>query len=282
MMDPNPFIPDVPPPHGPFFDMLPPPEIMEQKLIIQHSEMQTLVHENRRLASSHVTLREDLATTQQELQRMHTQIGLMKAEKEQKMNGFQDKIMKMEDDLSASEGIKVELQKAHAEAQDLLSVREELISGVQRLTQDLRRVHAGIQQLPALMSELEGFKREYHDCRITYEHERKLYSDHLESLQVMEKNYLSMLREVEKLRTVLANSSSSDPRPGMVCGQYGTNAGYQESEAYAPSAPSQGQNAYEDVYNVHQVFRMIWLQPRREQHIDPARSDRCLHSSINR
>lgn len=32
----------------------------------------------------------------------------------------------------------------------------------------------------------------------------------------MEKNYVSMLREVEKLRTALANSSGSDRRAGMV------------------------------------------------------------------
>ncbi|GFP99533.1 protein flx-like 2 [Phtheirospermum japonicum] len=36
--------------------------------------------------------------------------------------------------------------------------------------------------------------------RATYEYEKKLYSDHLESLQVMETNYMTMSREVEKLR----------------------------------------------------------------------------------
>lgn len=50
--------------------------------------------------------------------------------------------------------------------------------------------------------------------RSTYEYERKLYSDHLESLQVMEKNYMTMSREVEKLRAEL-NTSNSERRTGI-------------------------------------------------------------------
>lgn len=50
--------------------------------------------------------------------------------------------------------------------------------------------------------------------RTTYEYESKLYSDHLESLQVMEKNYMTMSREVEKLRAELANTSNSDRQTG--------------------------------------------------------------------
>lgn len=47
-------------------------------------------------------------------------------------------------------------------------------------------------------------------CRATYDYERKLRIDHYESLQVMEKNYVSMVREVEKLRAELANATNLD------------------------------------------------------------------------
>lgn len=47
-------------------------------------------------------------------------------------------------------------------------------------------------------------------CRATYDYEKKLYNDHLESLQVMEKNYVSMSREVEKLRAELTNTANVD------------------------------------------------------------------------
>ena len=49
-------------------------------------------------------------------------------------------------------------------------------------------------------------------CRATFDYEKKLYNDHLESLQVMEKNYVSMSREVEKLRAELTNTANVDRR----------------------------------------------------------------------
>lgn len=60
--------------------------------------------------------------------------------------------------------------------------------------------------------------------RATYEYERKIFTDHYESLQLMEKNYISMVREVEKLRAELANAANTaantaaNPgRSGMCC-----------------------------------------------------------------
>lgn len=52
-------------------------------------------------------------------------------------------------------------------------------------------------------------------CRATYDYEKKLYNDHLESLQGMEKNYVSMSREVEKLRAELTNAANVDRRSSM-------------------------------------------------------------------
>jgi len=52
-------------------------------------------------------------------------------------------------------------------------------------------------------------------CRATFDYEKKLYNDHLESLQVMEKNYVSMSREVEKLRAELTNTANVDRRSSM-------------------------------------------------------------------
>ncbi|KAE9590288.1 hypothetical protein Lalb_Chr21g0318031 [Lupinus albus] len=67
----------------------------------------------------------------------------------------------------------------------------------------------------------------------------KLYSDHLESLQVMEKNYASMSRELEKLeqnlqKLLMLIKKSSEP--------YGGILGNNENEA---SGLPLGQNAYD-------------------------------------
>ncbi|MED6168777.1 hypothetical protein PIB30_014299 [Stylosanthes scabra] len=236
-------------PHpGPFspFDMLPPPQVMEQKLATQHVEMQRLATENQRLAATHGTLRQELAAAQHELQMLHLQIGTVKAEREQQIRGMLEKIGKMEAELQAAEPVKHELQQARAEAQSLVVSREELIGKAQQLNQELQRIHADVQQIPALMTELEHLRQEYQHCRANFDYEKKLYNDHLESLQVMEKNYVSMTREVEKLRAELTNTANVDRRSS---GPYGGTSGTNESE---PSTLPVGQNAYEDGYAVMQ------------------------------
>ncbi|KAJ6799900.1 protein FLX-like 2 [Iris pallida] len=248
MLHPDPFGPGIrPPPGGYPFDMLPhPPEIMEQKLATQHVEMERLLTENQRLAATHGVLRRELAAAQHELQRLQEHMGAMKAEQEQHLRGLLDKISKMEADLKASEPVKQELQQAHTEAQSLITTRQELISKAKQLTQDLQRSHGDVQQIPALMSELEGLRQEYQHCRATYDYERKLRIDHYESLQVMEKNYISMVREVEKLRAELTNTTNLDKSGGS----YGNSAGYKENDSSAQRFV--GQNSYEDTYGASQ------------------------------
>ncbi|KAL0350551.1 UNVERIFIED_CONTAM: protein FLX-like 2 [Sesamum radiatum] len=228
IVHPDPYASAVRPPLGGFppFEMLPPHEVMEQKLSAQHIEIEKLATENRRLAATHGTLRQDLATAKHDLQLVHAHIADVKSEKEQQMSGLIDKMSMMESELEAAESIKTELQQARAEAQSLVSTRQEQISKVQQLTRDLQSAHSEAQQIPSLMAELESLRQEYQHCRATYDYEKKLYNDHLESLQVMEKNYAAMSREVDKLRAELANSVNFDPRIG---GPYGSSAGYNRS-----------------------------------------------------
>ncbi|KAF3773036.1 FLX-like 2 protein [Nymphaea thermarum] len=240
----------VRPPTGPFpFDMLPPPEVMEQKLAVQHVEMQRLATENQRLAATHSVLRQELAAAQQELQRLQAHIGVIKADKEQQMRVLMEKISKMEMDLQSTDSVKSELLQARAEAQNLVTARQELISKAHQLTQDMQRSHAETQQIPALLAELDGLRKEYQHCRVAYDYEKKVYNEQFESLQVLEKNYVSMVREVEKLKAELANSSNHE-RSG---GAYGSVAGYKESDV--SSLHSAGQNAYGDGYGAAQQAR---------------------------
>ncbi|KAL1210923.1 Protein FLX-like 2 [Cardamine amara subsp. amara] len=223
---------------GPFpsYNMLPPPKVMEQKLVVQHGEIQRLAIENQRLASTHGSLRHELAAAQHELQMFHSQIGAIKAEREQRMMGLADKVAKMETELQKYDAVKVELQQVRAEARSLVVAREELMSKVHQLTHELQKSRSDMQQTPALMSELESLRQEYQQCRATYDYEKKFYNDHLESLQAMEKNYMTMAREVEKLQAQLMHSANSDRRAG---GPYGTEveaSGHQGGNGYYDDA----------------------------------------------
>lgn len=236
-------------PQGPFppFEMLPPPEVMEQKIAAQHGEMQRLATENQRLAATHGTLRQELAAAQHELQLLHAHIGAVKAEREQQMRGLVDNIGKMETELKDAEPVRLELQQARVEAENLLVTRQELVSKIHQLSQDLHRAQVDVQQIPALMSELEGLRQEYQRCRVSYDYEKKLFHDHLEQLQTMEKNYITMSRELEKLRSELTKTANVDIR-NVAGGPYGGPAG-NESEASGHPA---GKNIYEDGYGIPQ------------------------------
>ncbi|KAK9063679.1 hypothetical protein SSX86_017550 [Deinandra increscens subsp. villosa] len=243
----DPIPPEMHPHHGGFppYDMPPHPEIMEQKIVAQHVEMQKLATENQRFAATHGTLRQDLAAIQHELQMLHNHVGAVKSEREQQIMGLLDKNGKMEADLQGAEPLKMELNKARADAQSLLAARDELVSRVQQMTEDHQRVHMDLQQVPALMSELESLRQEYQHSRATYEYEKKLYNEHLESLQVMEKNYMTMASEVEKLRAELKKHAENDRRTA------GPYAGHNDKDASGHYPV--GHNTYEDPYVASQV-----------------------------
>lgn len=216
----------LPPGAYPPFDAGPPAELLEQKLDAQLVEMQTLSNENQRLGATHGTLRHELAAAQQELQRIQFDISAMKNDRERHMRGLMDKISKIEAELQAVEPLKIELQQARAEAQSLATARQELMTKAQQLSLDLQRTKSDVQ-VPALIAELESLRQDYQHCRATFDYEKKLYNEHFESLQVMENNYISMARELEKLRAELANTSNHERNSA----QYGAPMGYSDKEA---------------------------------------------------
>lgn len=155
------------PPHGGFppADMLPPPEILEQKLAAQHAEMERLAMENQRLAATHGSSRQQLAAAKQELQTLESQFRASKSEREQQMGGLMEKISKMEAELQAVDRLKLELQQARTEAQSLVEVRQELISKMQHLNNELQRADVDAQKIPTMLSELNHLRQEFHQYR---------------------------------------------------------------------------------------------------------------------
>ncbi|VAI45114.1 unnamed protein product [Triticum turgidum subsp. durum] len=229
---------------GPYpYDMLPPPEILEQKLAAQCGEIQKLALENERLAASHASLRKELAAAQQELQRIQAQGEAAKVAEEQEMRGLLDKAAKMEADLKSYESVKADLQQAHAEAQNLAAARQHLLADAQKLNKDLQRNFGEAQQLPVLKADLDAARQEYQHLRAAYEYERKLKMDHSESLQGMKKNYDSMVTELEKLRAELTNTTNID-RSGTL---------YNPNFAQKDGGTSSHHSAYDGGYGVAQA-----------------------------
>jgi len=208
--------------------MLPHPGFLEERLSAQHQEIQGLLLENQRLAATHVALRQELASTHQELQHLSHVATNMQADKDHQLRGLYDNSKKLEAEMRAMEPMKAELMQLQADNQKMGAVRQELTSQVQSLTQELTRAWNDMQQSVPLRTEIESLHGEFERARTAIEYEKKARAGRQEQGQAMEKNFISMSREVEKLRAELAKVDKRERGAANPGGAYAGNYGSAE------------------------------------------------------
>ncbi|KAE9600435.1 hypothetical protein Lalb_Chr14g0372831 [Lupinus albus] len=215
----------------------PHPSVLEEEINLQRAEMRRLVEDNRRLLDDRVVLQRDLAAAKEDLHRMNLAIGDIRAEHELRTRELLKKGMKLEGDLRATEPLKNEIMQLRAEVQKLNNVKEDLSGKVQTLTEDVARLQADNQQINLLKSQIDGLHQDLMRARTLVDYEKKANIEFMEQRQSMEKNLVSMAREVEKLRAELA---STDRRHWGAGGAYGTQFGSSEVGFSAPYAEGYG------------------------------------------
>ncbi|KAF8400989.1 hypothetical protein HHK36_014292 [Tetracentron sinense] len=217
----------------------PHPALLEEELEMQHVEMRRLLGENRRLAEDHMGLQRELGAAKEELHRMNIAITDIRGEQEAHSRELIERGLKLEADLRATEPLKNEAVQLRAEVQKLNNLRQDLTGQVQNLKQELARSQADSKQIPLLKAEMDGLHQELIRARTAFEYEKKGNIELMEQRQAMEKNLVSMAREVEKLR---ADRASADSRPWGAGGSYGMKL----------SSPERGFPAsYGDGYGAH-------------------------------
>lgn len=189
-----------PPPH---------PALLEEELEIQHVEIQRLLSENRRLVEDRMAMQRDLAAAKEELHRMNAIISDIRAEQETRIRELIDRGLKLEADLRATEPFKSEAMQLRSEVQKVTNIRQDLAGQVQGLTKDITKLQAENQQIPLLRADIDGLHQELMRARSAADYEKKGNIELMEQRQAMEKNLVSMAREVEKLRAELASTDRS-------------------------------------------------------------------------
>lgn len=225
------FIRPGPPPYGvrpPLGGPLdiPPHIILEDKLAAQHAELKRLSVDNQRLAATHIALRQELATAQEEVQRLRQVAANAQVEDEAKTKNMGEKLRKLESEILAAQPLKIELQKVQAEAAKLLAYRQEVSSQIQQLTKELMQLRNEAQQLPAMKADADALALEITRARTAFEMEKKKNTELLEQRQLMEKNLVSMARDVEKLRAELVNAEKKARGSNMYEDSYGLRQRY--------------------------------------------------------
>lgn len=219
-----------PPPH---------PALLEEELEMQHVEIQRLLGDNRRLVEDRMALQRELSAAKEEIHRMNIIMADIRTEQELHVRGLVDKGLKLEADLRATEPLKKEVLQLRTEIQKLNNIRNELTGQVQTLQKDIAKLQADNQQIPLLRAEIDGLHQELMHARAAADFEKKANIELVEQRQAMEKNLVSMAREVEKLR---AESSSFDGRPWVAGAHYGMNFSSQDGGFPTP---------YGDGFGVH-------------------------------
>lgn len=224
-----------------------PAAVIEERLAVQHGEIQGLLGDNQRFAATHVALKQELEAAQHELQRMAHFKDSLRADTEVRMRELYEKAGKLEAELRGAEAARAELQQIHGDVKELTAVRQDLSGQVQAMTQDLTRMTADLKQMPALRADVDAMKQELQRARAAIEYEKKGFTENYEHGQVMEKKLIAMAREMEKLRAEIANAEKRSRAAAAGNPGQGYNANYGNAETgYAG-------NPYPAYYGMNQV-----------------------------
>lgn len=152
----------LPPVHH---ESLPPLMLLQNKLASQEAEIEHLTMDNRKLASSHLLLRQDLVAAKEEAEKVREQIRSTRNEGDIEIRILLDKIAKMEADIRASYSSKKELEEAHTEARSLVTARLELTTKIQQATTELDNSRSDVKKIPEMRMELDSLRQEHQRLR---------------------------------------------------------------------------------------------------------------------
>ncbi|KMT08254.1 hypothetical protein BVRB_6g141820 [Beta vulgaris subsp. vulgaris] len=176
------------------------PVALEEEVEIQHEENQRIAAENRHMLHDNVNLERDLVAAKDEIHRLDEFIRKLRADNDVNFRELIERGLKLEADLRAAESNREEVLRLRAETQKLNVMRQDLTGQIQGLSQDIARSRSENKQLSALRADVDGFRNQLTEARRALEYEKKSNEEQVEQKDAMEKNVMSMAREVERLR----------------------------------------------------------------------------------
>lgn len=133
---------------------------IEDRIAAQSHEIQTLLHDNQRLAASHVALKQDVAAAEQELRHFSAAASSVKAERDAQVREVYERSLKLEAEARSINGLSAELDRVRADVNELLAERKELSEKLKDIEGDIARTHSELQELSDLKTEIEAWQRE--------------------------------------------------------------------------------------------------------------------------
>ncbi|KAK7276050.1 hypothetical protein RIF29_17181 [Crotalaria pallida] len=179
---------------------------LEERIHSHNREIQSLLVDNQRLAATHVSLKQDLALTQQDLRRLSAAAADVKADRDAEVRGIYEKSLKMDAEVRAIDAMSSELDQVRADVRELGQQRKELEMQLESIEDEIAKVRGEAQAVPAIKADIEAMRHENQRGRNAIELEKRMHASNLEHRRVMDNNMIIMTHEVEKLRFELANA----------------------------------------------------------------------------
>jgi chromosome segregation ATPase len=199
---------------------------LEEELDIQHREIRRIISENTLVVDENTHLQSKLTAAKDEVHRLGQVIPNLRAEKEQRVRELTQRGLKLEAELRGSEPLRVEVKQLKAEVKSLDTVRKDLSSQVRGLKDEISHLEAENRQKDSMRDDIDGMRNKIVEARRAIEYEKKTHEELVELNQAMEKNLISMAREIEKLRAEQLNAEWR--ARGLGGGSYGMYNGTSE------------------------------------------------------
>ncbi|XP_061958586.1 protein FLC EXPRESSOR-like isoform X1 [Populus nigra] len=214
--------------------------LLEDRISTQHREIQSLLLDNQRHAATHVALKQEVSLSQQDLRHLSTLAADVKAERDNQIREVYQRSLKLDAELRSIDAMSAELVRVRTDVQKLTVQRQDMTAQLKEMNSEIVKAKTDTQQVGVIKEEIETVQQEIQRGRSAIEYEKKTRAFNLEQEKVLEKNRILLVREIEKLRTELANAekraraaaAAGNPSPG-----YGRNYGSAEVRYGGSSYP---------------------------------------------
>ncbi|CAL1368779.1 unnamed protein product [Linum trigynum] len=173
--------------------------ILEDRIAIQHHEIQSLLIEKDRLAATHVALKQELALAQQDLRHLAAAAVEVKAERDGQVRQVLERSLKLDAELRATDAMTAELVQVRGDVHTLATQREELVRELEAINRDLMKAREDADFAPGIRSEIQKLRQEIQKGRAAIDYEKKTRSSNLEHGKAMDRNRVLLAEEIDRL-----------------------------------------------------------------------------------
>ncbi|ESQ51533.1 hypothetical protein EUTSA_v10017024mg [Eutrema salsugineum] len=238
--------------------------ILEDRIAIQHREIESLLMDNQKLAVAHIGVKDQLNLAKRELAQLLETAAKVKAEREAKVRELYQNSLRMEAEARVVNGIGAELDQVRSDVQRLAEDRQKLTTELAMLDGEIAKAKPNSVRATEIKAEIETLREEVSKGRAALELEKKTRASNLHHERGMEKTIDHLNREIVKLREELVNVENKS-RAAIAAAEAAQNTSPGLVASYGNSDDVNGSRGHEypEANGSHQVYGALDCLPQQ-------------------